>query len=970
MTEARHIHPSSCGRSLEHAPPRPPTQRPSWVVAALSSLALLLPLLASAQVFTDPAFSAQTVVTLPAYWVVGMTWSSDGRMFIWQKNGRVLIYKNGALNSTPFLDLVGRVNVYSDRGFLGLALDPDFQTNGYVYLSYVYEDGPDVWDPGPKISRLTRVTADPSNPDVALPGSEVILLDDVPADGGGHTLGSLLFAPDGTLFVSNGEGATAAFANAQALGAQNIDSMRGKILRINRDGSAPAPPQAINPFYDGTNSIRSKVWAYGLRNPFRFDRHPTLGNIYACDVGWNTYEEVNQLVPGENYGWPCYEGPNPQPAYQTLFPEVCETLTPFDVMPPLYSYNHTQGSAVVGCAFYSGSAYPPEFQNNFFFSDYSGGWMRRLVLDSSGGIVQNEVFATSIGSPVATAVGPDGLLYYVDFVTGQIRRIVRNGPVAAASATPRSGYSPLHVNFSSAGSTGNSLTYSWDFGDGSSSTAPNPTHNYVSGQVQTYAAKLTVKDAANATSTAQVSVTVGSLPPNPTILAPTNGVGAEPGETVSFQGTASDPDETLPASALNWTLLLHHNTHVHTSAGGTGSSGSFVVEYHGVGSYSYELVLTATDSSGLATSTSVQVPVLTDTQPPTNPSNLAAASSGSNSIDLSWTGSTDNAAIAYYAIERCTGASCNDFVQTGVSPNTSFVDGGLSPATHYTYRVRTFDPSGNPSGYSNAASAQTAPGGAGLPGLVAAYSFDEGTGGTVTDYSASGNTGDLLGATWTPAGRFGGALSFASGAVVQVNHSASLGLTTGMTLEAWVYPTSALTYWKPILQKETQDFFLSASTGGDRIGMGGFFGGVWWTVLEGPTGLPVNQWTHVAGTYDGSTLHLYVNGVLVASQAQTGALQQSGLPLHIGGDTYSGEFFTGRIDEVRIYNRALSPSEIQNDMTTPVHVAAVPAVNPALVALALGLSGSIALARRSAAARQRRACVEASFAATSSATRR
>jgi glucose/arabinose dehydrogenase len=928
--------------------------------AALLALALLLPLLpclARAQVFSDPGFAAETVVTVNPYNIVGMTWANDGRMFIWGKSGRVFIYKNGALNATPFLDFLGRVNVADDRGFLGFALDPDFDTNGYAYLSYVYEPGPNPFDAGPKISRLSRVTADPSNPDVALPGSEVILIDNIPADATSHTLGTLHFASDGTLFVSNGEGATASFANTQALGAQNIDSLRGKILRVNKDGSAPAPPQVTNPFYDGTNSIRSKVWAYGLRNPFRFDLHPTTGQVYACDVGWNTWEEVDRIAPGSNYGWPCYEGADPQPQYQSLFPSSCGpgALPPASVVPPLYTYNHSQGSAAVGCTFYSGSAYPSQYQNNFFFSDYTGGFMRRLVLDGSGGIAENQLFATDIGSPVGAAVGPDGLLYYVDFVTGQIRRIVRNAPIAAASATPTSGYSPLQVTFSSAGSSGTSLTYDWDFGDGSPhSTAPNPTHTYVSGTVQTYAATLTVTDAVNLTSSAGVSVTVGSLPPTATISQPANGVGMEPGETVFFSGGATDPDQTIPPSALTWTILLHHNTHVHTASGGTGTSGSFVVEYHGVGTYSYELVLTATDASGLTGTASVLIPVLTDTQPPTNPTNLTAASAGSSGIQLGWTGSTDNAAIAYYAIERCVGAGCSDFAQTAISANTSFSDGGLAPATSYGYRVRAFDPSGNPSGYSNSASAQTSAGGSPSQGLVAAYNFDEGSGGTATDYSPNGNTGELLGADWNPAGRYGGALSFdGAGAVVQVDDSASLHLTTGMTLEAWLYPTSPLSSWKGAIQKALDDYFLDANTSADHIGLGGTFAGSpCCTVLQAPTGLPVNQWTHVAGTYDGATLRLYVNGVQVASQAQTGSLAQSGLPLRIGGSTYSGEFFTGRIDDVRIYNRALPPAQIQLDMNTPVQVAEVPAVNPALLALALGLSGSFMLARRSATRRQ------------------
>jgi glucose/arabinose dehydrogenase/chitodextrinase len=896
----------------------PSRTRGRRLAAAAFALALLVAGDARAQTFADPDFVAQTVVTMPQFQVVGMAWANDGAMFIFQKNGLVRIFRNGSLLSTPFIDLRGRVNTYDDRGMLGLALDPDFDNNGYVYLAYVFEPGSDVSDTGPKISRLTRVTANPSNHDVALANSEVILIDNIPADGGGHTAGTIRFAPDGTLFLANGDGATASFANSGALGAQDIDSLRGKILRVNPDGTAPAPPKVPNPYYDGTNSIRSKVFAIGLRNAFRFDFHPTLGDLYACDVGWNTFEEVDRVVAGGNYGWPCYEAFEPEPDYQDLFPSTCDPLGPEDVTDPIYAYGRSEGSAVVGGIFYTGGVYPQAYANNFFFSDYTGGWMRRLVLDANGNIAQNVIFATSIGVPVSTEVGPDGLLYYADYVTGQIRRIQYNGPVAAASATPRYGYSPLQVAFSSAGSSGQSLSYSWNFGDGGTSTAQNPSHTYVTGGVQTYQAVLTVQAPGNNTATASVPITVGSLPPMPTIQSPQNGSGVEPGETVNYSGSATDPDQTIPASGLHWEVLLHHNTHIHSFVGGTGSTGSFVAEYHGVGNYAYELILTATDASGLSTSTSVQIPVLPDSTPPTDPTNLNATAASAYAINLSWSPSTDNAAVSSYRVERCAGVSCNNFGEIGVAPGTTFADMGLTPQTTYRYRVRAADPTGNLSGYSNIDTEQTLNAPPPPVGLVAAYAFNENGGFTAGDLSGTGNAGTVSGATWAT-GKYGQALTFDGiNDVVVVPDSSSLDLTSGATFEAWVYPTATLSNWKAILQKEVDAYFLNANTGNNRLAVGGTFAGVCCTVLEGPNPLPANQWTHVAGTYNGSTLRLYVNGTQVASQARTGNFLVTGTPLRIGGNTYGGEFFPGRIDEVRIYNRALSAAEIQTDMATPL----------------------------------------------------
>src|SRR2546430_1106977 len=204
-------------------------------------------------------------------------------------------------------------------------------------------------------------------------------------------------------------------------------------------------------------------------------------------------------------------------------------------------------------------------------------------------------------------------------------------------------------------------------------------------------------------------------------------------------------------------------------------------------------------------------------------------------------------------------------------------------------------------------------------GLVAAYGFNEGSGTTVTDSSGNNNVGTVSGAAWTPAGRYGSALVFdGTSTSVTVPSSASLVLTTGMTLEAWVYPTVAPTGWRAVIDKNADGYYLMASSDqGNRPAVGGS-----WTAgnqnTVGPTALPVNAWTHLAGTFDGTTVRLYVNGVEVASQAQATSLVNTAETLQIGADKFAGENFAGRIDEVRIYNRALSPAEIQADMAVGV----------------------------------------------------
>jgi hypothetical protein len=204
-------------------------------------------------------------------------------------------------------------------------------------------------------------------------------------------------------------------------------------------------------------------------------------------------------------------------------------------------------------------------------------------------------------------------------------------------------------------------------------------------------------------------------------------------------------------------------------------------------------------------------------------------------------------------------------------------------------------------------------------GLVAAYSFNEGAGTTVADATGIGNTGTISGATWNTTGKFGGSLTFnGTSNLVLINSSASLNFSSAMTLEAWVYPTATQSGWRTVVQKQTDAFLLHASSNSPLSPAGGgtFNGTV--SFVSNPSAIALNTWTHLAVTYDGATIRLYVNGLLTASQAQTGALETNANAIRIGGNVPYGEYFLGRIDEVRIYNRALSLAELQTDMALPV----------------------------------------------------
>lgn len=586
-----------------------------------SHLAMLLMMLVGssvfAQTFTDAGFVAENVVNVARFQTVGFTFAPDGRMFVWEKPGIVRIVKNGVLLTTPFIDISARVNEVGDRGLIGLALDPNFATNKFVYLLYVYEPTGNAADTAPKTARLTRVQADPANPDVALVSSETVLMgkigtapcsaspagsDCMASDSAQHTIGTVKFGPDGKIYVGMGDASEYTFADEKSFRVQDLNTYNGKILRINPDGTAPTD----NPFYDGNpNSVRSKVFTYGLRSPYRFTHKPGTGELYVGDVGSTYFEEINR-GRGANFGWPCYEGLNPNPDFQNAFPLACAAISPGSVTNPIHTYSRAGGGAITTGPFYSGTQYPVQYRGNLFFGDYVQSFIRRIVFDANNNVASVQSFATNVNTPVHFELGPDGMLYYLSIFTGEIKRIRFNGtaPVAALAATRPSVSNPYLVSFSSAGSAdpaGNALTYAWDFGDGTTSTAANPSHTYVTTGVKSFLVKLTVTTTIGLTATNTISVTVGSRTPTATITAPADGTRAAIGQTITFTGIGTDPDETLPASALKWSVLLHHNDHIHPGVTATGPTGSFIIENHGASNetFFYEVILTVTDSAGM-----------------------------------------------------------------------------------------------------------------------------------------------------------------------------------------------------------------------------------------------------------------------------------------------------------------------------------------------------------------------------------
>jgi fibronectin type 3 domain-containing protein len=336
------------------------------------------------------------------------------------------------------------------------------------------------------------------------------------------------------------------------------------------------------------------------------------------------------------------------------------------------------------------------------------------------------------------------------------------------------------------------------------------------------------------------------------------------------------------------------------------------------GTYYYKVA--AEDAAGNVSAASNQATAtIPDTTPPTAPANLTATG-GAGQAALSWSGSTDNIGVVKYDLYRSTTSGFTPSAGNRIAQptGTSYTDSGLAAGTYY-YKVQAEDAAGNLSAASNQATAtvtQAAP-----TGLVAAYGFDEGSGTTTADRSGNNNTGTLSNATWSTSGKFGNALFFnGTSARVNVNDSSSLDLTSGMTLEAWVKPTLANTTFQTVLLKAQSGnlvYSLYSNTDTGKPDTEAIIGGSA-KVLGAPSSPPIGSWSYLTATYDGSNLRLFLNGTQIAQQAVSGSITTSTGALGIGGNSVWGEWFNGWIDEVRIYNRALSASEIQNDMFTSV----------------------------------------------------
>jgi PKD repeat protein len=427
-----------------------------------------------------------------------------------------------------------------------------------------------------------------------------------------------------------------------------------------------------------------------------------------------------------------------------------------------------------------------------------GGGLNDSSLDANGNYIDGSLSQSAVQT---VTLAPGSAVFLLN--SGS------SSPPTASAGPAQSGQEGTAVTFagSASGGTG-TLTYSWNFGDGTAAVTGTLTPSHTYAAAGTYTATLTVTDSAGKSSQASTTATLADVAPSASAGGP---YAAAPGASITFAGTASVPDSTDTLS-YSWNF----------GDGTAPATGSLNPSHSYASAGSYTVTLTVTDQEGAATSATATVTV-------------------------------------------------------------------------------------------QAASA----------GLVAAYNFDQGSGTTLTDVSGNGNHGTIANATWSAAGKYGGALSFnGTNSWVTINDAASLNLSSGMTLEAWIKPSS-LSGWRDVLLKErpgdlSYGLYASDPTASGNPANASISTSAGSPTAEGSTGLPLNAWSFLAATYNGSTLNMYVNGTLVSSTPMSGNILETNGVLRIGGDSVWGEYFQGLIDNVRIYNVALTQAALQTDMNTPV----------------------------------------------------
>ena len=552
---------------------------------------------------------------------VDIEFAPDGRLFLVEKNGVVSIYKNGNWLSKPFLSITGVVDVANERGMQGIVFDPNFPASPYVYIYYTRK-GTTNQNPAVSTNSFNKVSRFTVSGDTAIVISEFTVLDiNYLTNNGTHNGGGLVFGNDGKLYIATGD-------NGNGSNSQSFNTLLGKILRINSDGSIPQD----NPFYATATGINRSIYALGLRNPFKMAIQPGTGRIFVHDVGQSTWEEINEVGAARNFGWPGIEGNR---ASQTA---------PANYQDPFYTYQHSgsNGCSITAGLFYNPSVqqFPSSLTGRYLYADYCGGYIRSLDL------VAKTVtgFITNINRPVDMTIDNNGTLFYVPRAglgggsvqdntsssDGEIWMVqyTGNGNVAfSVQPTGKSVSEGGNVSFIASANGNQPITYQWFKNNvsipGANSNVLSLTNVPLSDNGAQYKVSIQNLFSSTVSGIAVLTVIANKLP-TVTITSPVVGSKYIAGQTLSFSGIAVDTEDgTLTGSAFTWWIDFHHDDHTHPALDATSGlvKGTYAIPTSGETSDNvwFRIYLRVKDSKNATQQTFVEVyPEKTDVTLKTN----------------------------------------------------------------------------------------------------------------------------------------------------------------------------------------------------------------------------------------------------------------------------------------------------------------------------------------------------------------
>jgi glucose/arabinose dehydrogenase len=673
-----------------------------------------------------------------------------------------------------------------DIGLIGVDIAANWSQTGDLYLVAPY-----VASDGIRYNRVTRWQVNnPSDPTSA--SQQQVVLDRIRQQQDVHGAGTVLVRPNGTICAGFGDESSHLGVQAGSLRALDVNDPHGKILCFLPNGAG----DPANPFYDPANptSWKSRVFAMGMRNPFRFTLDTRTGGLVIGDVGWNSYEEQDYARGGENFGWPCYEGSARTPGHQDTARCKSYYASGERYDPPFYSVSRNAGGvSTTGGIFYKGTSYPAAYRGAYFFGDYGRQTLSSVQLRTDGSPASAVTqFGTSVGGPVDFFAMPNADIGYVEILSGTLKVLRYAGgnqpPTANATFTTDPGTRTVRFDArTSQDPDGDALTYAWAFGDGATATGATPSHVYPG--TGPYSATLTVRDAQGATATKSLQVHPANATPTLTLTTPPAGSAFAVGQDFTVGATATDREDG--PLTVSWVRVLQHcpsggACHAHPDGQFTGSSLTTTFSDHG-GDTKVEIRARVVDSTGAVNEKSYFA--LPDLR------TLTVSSPRQVTVDGLPVSSVRAVAGQQLAVTTAASGACLDFA--------SWQDGGTSPSR--TVTMPRADVS-----------------------LAARYTSE-----IDAKYAALGGTGSVLGAPTGPEHEMTGTLApgrrrpYTNGAVIMCSdatgahevHGVIGRAYTGLRVFQFGYPTTdeiAVTGGRASYFQNGR-YYWSASTGAHEV---------------------------------------------------------------------------------------------------------------------------------------------------------